>query len=100
MKAKRFVGRIRFTHFSCATVPLCHCATLLAAALLAILILPLMASACPGCKDALIEPGQLPQRLATARGFALSIGLMLLVPAALVASGIFFIARASRNAKS
>ncbi|MDP3723861.1 MAG: hypothetical protein Q8R91_10290 [Candidatus Omnitrophota bacterium] len=42
------------------------------------------ADACPGCKEALFDPSQLPQRLSTARGYALSIGLMLGVPIALV----------------
>ncbi|MBI4598278.1 MAG: DUF420 domain-containing protein [Candidatus Omnitrophica bacterium] len=42
------------------------------------------AEACPGCKEALFEPGQLSQRLSTAKGFALSIMLLLAVPVALV----------------
>jgi len=40
--------------------------------------------ACPGCKEALFDPGQLPQKLATAKGYAVSIGLMLAVPATLI----------------
>jgi len=42
--------------------------------------------ACPGCKEALFDPGELPQKLSTARGYALSIGLMLAVPLLLIAS--------------
>ena len=40
--------------------------------------------ACPGCKEALFDPGQLSQKLSTARGYALSIGLLLAVPVGLV----------------
>ena len=56
-------------------------------AVLLFLLMPLMAWACPGCKEALVEPGELPQRLALAKGYALSIGLLLGMPALLV-SGV------------
>lgn len=49
-----------------------------------VLSMPAMVMACPGCKEALFEPGQLHQRLATAQGYALSIALLLVVPAGLV----------------
>ena len=54
------------------------------------------ASACPGCKEALFDPGQLPQKLATAKGYALSIGLMLGMPAALIGGIAWLIARGAR----
>jgi hypothetical protein len=57
--------------------------------------------ACPGCKEALFDPGQLKQRRSTARGYALSIGLMLAVPALLVvglSAGIIRSARRRKNA--
>ncbi len=53
--------------------------------------------ACPGCKDALFDPGELPRRLAAARGYALSIGLLLVVPLGLVAGLTVLIVRASRR---
>ena len=55
--------------------------------------------ACPGCKDALFDPGQLPQKLAIAKGYALSIGLLLAVPFALVGGLTLLIARMARRSK-
>ncbi|MBI2174301.1 MAG: hypothetical protein HYU33_03815 [Candidatus Omnitrophica bacterium] len=55
------------------------------------------ALACPGCKEALIEPGELPQRLATAKGYALSIGLFLTVPVLLVSAVAIGVFRATRR---
>ena len=63
-------------------------------------VFPVMVSACPGCKEALFDPGQLQQRLAAARGYALSIGLMLGMPLALVGGVALLILRASRRARS
>jgi hypothetical protein len=57
----------------------------------------LVVEACPGCKEALFDPGQLQQKLSTAKGYALSIGLLLAVPFSLVAGGILFLVRASRH---
>ena len=54
------------------------------------------ASACPGCKDALAEPDQLGRRLATAKGFAWSIGFMLGMPALVVGSVAALIVRGRR----
>ena len=54
-------------------------------------------SACPLCKEALFDPGQMHQRLATAKGYALSIALLLSVPAALVAGVTTLIVRAHRR---
>ena len=56
-----------------------------------------VASACPMCKEALFDPGQLHQRLATAKGYALSIGLMLSVPVILVTTVATVIVRAQRR---
>lgn len=53
--------------------------------------------ACPGCKEALFDPGHLPQKLAAAKGYALSIGLMLATPVALVAIVATLIVRAQRR---
>ena len=55
------------------------------------------AGACPGCKESLFDPAQLPQRLATARGYALSIAVMLSVPAVLIGGVAALIFRAARN---
>ncbi len=52
--------------------------------------------ACPGCKDALVEPTELPQRLGAARGYAASIALLLLVPAGLVGGIAALIWRSQR----
>lgn len=55
--------------------------------------------ACPGCKEALFEPDKVQQQLSTARGYALSIGLMLLVPVGLIGGVTFSVVRASRRNK-
>lgn len=53
--------------------------------------------ACPGCKEALFEPGKVAQNLATARGYALSIALLLAVPVALIGTITLLIARARKK---
>ena len=53
------------------------------------------ALACPGCKDALVEPA----RLGMARGFAWSIGLLLVVPLVLVTTVAWQLAQAARQHK-
>ena len=55
------------------------------------------AEACPGCKEALTDPAELPQRLASARGYALSIGLLLTIPAVLVGGLTTIVIRAARR---
>ena len=57
------------------------------------------ASACPGCKEALFDPGHLAERLATAKGYALSIGVLLTVPFALVGGVTALVVRAARRSK-
>ena len=59
--------------------------------------MPVAGWACPGCKEALFDPGQLQQKLATARGYALSIGLLLSVPFALVGGIAALIIRAAHK---
>jgi hypothetical protein len=69
------------------------------ALLLALLLAPPApsTSACPGCKEALMEPGQLAERRATAAGYAASIALLLSVPAALVGGTAALLWRARRR---
>ena len=64
---------------------------------LTFLVFPSLAQACPMCKEALFEPEQLHQRLAMAKGYALSIGLMLSVPLLLVATVVINILLAQRR---
>ncbi len=64
------------------------------------LFFPVTAIACPGCKDALFDPGQLPQRLAYAKGYAMSIGLFLLVPVTLIGSIAALILRAQHRRRA
>ena len=61
------------------------------------LLEPAVGWACPGCKEALFDPGQLGQKLSTARGYAISIGLLLAVPFTLVAGMTALIVRAARR---
>ncbi len=56
------------------------------------------AQACPLCKEALFDPSQLHQRISTAKGYALSIGLLLLVPTGLIAGVAMSILRSTRRA--
>ena len=53
--------------------------------------------ACPACKESLFDPSQLHQKLSAAKGYALSIGLLLSVPAALVGGIARLVVRASRR---
>ena len=58
------------------------------------------AGACPGCKDALFDPGQIAQRVTTARGYALSIGLLLGMPALLLTGIAALIVRSRRKSQT
>lgn len=58
---------------------------------------PAASLACPTCKETLFDAGTLPQRRATATGYALSIGLLLGMPLALVGGGAALIVRAQRR---
>ena len=64
------------------------------------LLWPAVIWACPACKEALFEPGQLKQTLATAKGYAMSIALLLSVPAALIGGTAALIVRAHRRQRS
>ena len=52
------------------------------------------AEACPGCKEALFDPSQLPQKLSAAKGYALSIMLLLSVPVLLIGTVTLAVVRA------
>ena len=67
------------------------------AVLLGLLWLPAIAHACPGCKEALFDPGQLAQKLSTSKGYALSIGLLLTTPLLLVGTIAALVVRAARK---
>lgn len=58
-----------------------------------------LASACPGCKEALFEPGQVQVSLARARAYALTIGLMLGMPSAMIGGVTVWVVRAHRRAR-
>ena len=66
-------------------------------ALCMVFTMPAVALACPGCKEALFEPGKLSENLATARSYALSIMLMLAVPVALLGTITTLVVRARRR---
>ena len=55
--------------------------------------------ACPGCKDALVDPAQVGTRLGMARGFAWSIGLLLAMPATLIGAVTLRVVWAARQRK-
>ncbi len=56
-----------------------------------------VAHACPGCKEALFDPQQLPQRLRAAQGYAWSIAALLLVPAAMIGGLVGWIVFSQRR---
>ena len=72
-------------------------AVLLLTIILSILFFPVAAIACPACKEALFDPGQLHQKLSTAKGYALSIMLMLSVPVILIGGIATSIIRTQRR---
>lgn len=55
------------------------------------------ALACPACKEALFDPAQARQIMSAAGGYALSIGLLLGVPFALVGGLALMIVRQARR---
>ena len=63
----------------------------------ALLLIPTFADACPACKEAFFDPGQLTQKLSTARAYALSIGLLLAMPVTLMVIVTVMILRAHRR---
>ena len=62
-----------------------------------LLMLPASTLACPLCKESLFDPAQLQQKLSLAKGYALSITLLLVVPLVLVAGIATLIVRAHRR---
>lgn len=58
---------------------------------------PSIAEACPGCKEALFDPAQLPQRLRTARGYAWSIAALLGVPLTLIGGLTLWVVKSQRR---
>ena len=56
-----------------------------------------VAQACPACKDMLVDPEQLAQRLGMAKGFAWSIGLLIGMPTLLVGTLTVRLIRAHRH---
>ncbi len=66
----------------------------------AFFLLPGFSHACPGCKEALFDPGQLVQKLSAAKGYALSIGLLLAVPCLLAAAIGLAVTRSIRKHRS
>lgn len=56
-----------------------------------------VAEACPGCKESLFDPGQIHQKLSLAKGYAVSIALMLAMPLALLGGVAGLIIRARRR---
>jgi hypothetical protein len=58
----------------------------------------LRASACPGCKEALFDPGQVAETVGRSRGYAWSILLMLAVPCLLLGAVTGLLLQARRKA--
>ena len=56
-----------------------------------------LAGACPACKELLFDPGQIHQKLSLAKGYAVSIVLMLAMPLGLVGGLTALIVRAQRR---
>jgi hypothetical protein len=63
-----------------------------------LIVFPAITAACPGCKEALFDPGQVAQTVGAARGYAWSIILMLAVPFLLLGAITALILRARRKA--
>ena len=63
-------------------------------------VLPMAVWACPMCKEALFDPAQAQQVLKAAKGYALSIGLLVGTPMLLVGGLATLILRQSRRRRS
>ena len=61
------------------------------------LLWPAVTWACPLCKELLTDPGQFSQKLATAKGYAASILLLLSVPALLIGGVTLLVVRSHRR---
>lgn len=60
---------------------------------------PREAQACPGCKEAVVAPAEIGRRQAASRAFNLSVGVLLLVPLALVGMVTTVVVRSQRRAR-
>ncbi len=65
-----------------------------------LLLFPVMVQACPLCKEALFDPGELAHRLSAAKGYALSITLLLSVPFGLIVTVATLILRSCRRGRA
>ena len=86
-----------FIPHSAFRIPNCVASIISLSVLGVLLWMPAAGWTCPGCNEALFDPGQLQQKLSTARGYALSIGVLLAVPFALVGGITALVIRASRK---
>ena len=66
--------------------PLSHRAIELSSTMLALTLMPSAVGACPGCKEALLDPGQALEISRAAQGYNWSIGALILVPLLLLVS--------------
>ena len=64
---------------------------------LLVLLFPAAALACPLCKEILTDPGQVVQKLSLAKGYAVSILLLLGVPALLIGGVTLLVVRSHRR---
>ncbi len=62
-------------------------------------LLTLVVEACPLCKEALFDPGQIHQKLSLAKGYAVSIVFMLAMPLALLGGVAALIVRAHHKGR-
>ena len=65
----------------------------------AMLSVPVLAWACPWCKDALFSPGEAASQNGAAKGYALSIGLLLGLPVLMLSVIALAVIRSARRAK-
>ena len=68
-------------------------------ALAVLLCMPATTMACPLCKEALFDPGQIHQKLSLAKGYAVSIVFMLAMPLALLGGVAALIVRAHHKGR-
>ena len=62
-------------------------------------VFPTVAMACPWCKDALFSPGESAAQSGAAKGYALSIGILLGLPVLMLAVIALAVIRSIRRAK-
>ena len=86
--------------FGAVTQSPSHPVTALLLVLLMVFVPVVSSSACPTCKEALFEPDQLAQKLSAAKGYGLSIALLLGMPVALLGGVAALIVRAQRQKRA